>query len=107
MNRLVEFLKSEKLPVNLHQWGNSSIHRAKIFSPFAALRGYEEEIQSEGRDHLKGSRVELSEGEQEKLSEQLQKVTKGMRVAIRYGKVKIQLTFTSHSVKPLSFFLLL
>lgn len=61
-------------------------NRAKIFSPFAALRGYEEEIQSEGRDHLKGSRVELSEGEQEKLSEQLQKVTKGMRVAIRYFK---------------------
>lgn len=26
-------------------------NRAKIFSPFAALRGYEEEIQSEGRDH--------------------------------------------------------
>lgn len=28
-------------------------NRAKIFSPFAALRGYEDEIASEGRDHLK------------------------------------------------------
>lgn len=26
-------------------------NRAKIFSPFAALRGYEDEIASEGRDH--------------------------------------------------------
>lgn len=26
-------------------------NRAKIFSPFAALRGYEDEIRSEGRDH--------------------------------------------------------
>lgn len=59
-------------------------NRAKIFSPFAALRGYEEEIRSEGRDHLKGSRIELSNEEQGKLSEQLQKITKGMRVAIRY-----------------------
>ena len=27
-------------------------NRAKIFSPFAALRGYEDEIASEGRDHI-------------------------------------------------------
>ena len=33
-------------------------NRAKIFSPFAALRGYEDEIASEGRDHLKGNRIE-------------------------------------------------
>ena len=61
-------------------------NRAKIFSPFAALRGYEDEIRSEGRDHLKGSRIELADEEQGKLSEQLQKVTKGMRVIIRYFK---------------------
>lgn len=61
-------------------------NRAKIFSPFAALRGYEEEIRSEGRNHLKGNRIELSDEEQGKLSEQLQKVTKGIRVAIRYFK---------------------
>lgn len=29
-------------------------NRVKIFSPFAALRGYEDEIASEGKDHLKG-----------------------------------------------------
>ena len=31
-------------------------NRAKIFSPFAALRGYEDEIASEGKDHLKVQR---------------------------------------------------
>ena len=36
-------------------------NRAKIFSPFAALRGYADEIASEGRDHLKENRIELSE----------------------------------------------
>ena len=35
--------------------------RAEGINPFAALRGYEEEIRSEGRDHLKGSRIELPE----------------------------------------------
>ena len=41
-------------------------NRAKIFSPFAALRGYEDEIASEGKDHLKVQRVELSEEEKAK-----------------------------------------
>ena len=40
-------------------------NRAKIFSPFAALRGYEDEIASEGKDHLKVQRIELSEEEKE------------------------------------------
>ena len=60
--------------------------RIQILSPFAALRGYEDEIRAEGINHLKGSRIELSDEEQGKLSEQLQKVTKGMRVVIRYFK---------------------
>lgn len=61
-------------------------NRAKIFSPFAALRGYEDEIRSEGRDHLKGSRVDFSDEEKNRLSEQLQQVTKGMRISLRYFK---------------------
>lgn len=32
-------------------------NRAKIFSPFAALRGYEDEIATEGREHTKHSRL--------------------------------------------------
>ena len=46
-------------------------NRAKIFSPFAALRGYEDEITSEGRDHLKGNRIELSEEGKQALSQEL------------------------------------
>ncbi len=34
-------------------------NRAKIFSPFAALRGYEDEIASEEKGHLKVKRIEL------------------------------------------------
>ena len=39
----------------------SPARRAKIFSPFAALRGYEEEIEAEANDHLRIPRKELSE----------------------------------------------
>ena len=46
-------------------------NRAKIFSPFAALRGYEDEIASEGRDHLKGNRIELSEEGKEVLNQKI------------------------------------
>ena len=35
-------------------------NRAKIFSPFSALRGYEEEIAAEGEEHLKVTKIELS-----------------------------------------------
>lgn len=59
-------------------------NRAKIFSPFAALRGYEDEIRSETREHLKGSRIEVSDEEKEKISSQIQKLAKGTRVSIRY-----------------------
>lgn len=61
-------------------------NRAKIFSPFAALRGYEDEIRSEGRDHLKGSRVEFSDEEKNRLSEQLRQVVKGMRISLLHFK---------------------
>ncbi len=33
-------------------------NRAKIFSPFAALRGYEKEITEEGLEHLKITKIE-------------------------------------------------
>ena len=39
----------------------SRLNRAKIFSPFAALRGYEEEIAVEVQEHLKVAKIELSE----------------------------------------------
>ena len=59
-------------------------NRAKIFSPFAALRGYEDEIASEGKDHLKGKRVELSEEQKELLGNIISQLRKGQVVKVKY-----------------------
>ena len=59
-------------------------NRAKIFSPFAALRGYEDEIASEGRDHLKGHRIELSEEGKEALSQKISQLRKGQAITVKY-----------------------
>ena len=59
-------------------------NRAKIFSPFAALRGYEGEIASEGRDHLKGNRIELSEECKQALNQKISQLRKGQEITIKY-----------------------
>ena len=59
-------------------------NRAKIFSPFAALRGYEDEIASEGRDNLKGNRIELSEEGKEALNQKISQLRKGQEITIKY-----------------------
>lgn len=59
-------------------------NRAKIFSPFAALRGYEEEIAAEGQDHLRVAKIELSEEDQGTLSDKLLQVRKGMTITVRF-----------------------
>lgn len=59
-------------------------NRAKIFSPFAALRGYEDEIASEGREHTKAQRIELSDEGIERIGAKLMQLHKGAFVAIRY-----------------------
>lgn len=58
--------------------------RAKIFSPFAALRGYEEEIAEEGRKRTLVPKRLLSEEDIEMLSDLLLQVRKGMVVTVRY-----------------------
>lgn len=57
---------------------------AKIFSPFAALRGYDDEIASEGRDHLKGNRIELSEEGKQALNQKISQLRKGQSVKVQY-----------------------
>lgn len=57
-------------------------NRAKIFSPFSALRGYEEEIAAEGEEHLKIAKMELSEEDKGKLSDKLLQVKKDMEVTV-------------------------
>ena len=59
-------------------------NRAKIFSPFAALRGYEDEIASEGKDHLKSKRIELSEEQKEILGNKIGQLRKNQLVKIKY-----------------------
>lgn len=61
-----------------------SLSRAKIFSPFAALRGYEEEISDQDRVHELTERPEFSTEETNALSEKLAKLRKGMRIHIRF-----------------------
>ena len=51
---------------------------------FAALRGYEDEIASEGRDHLKGNRIELSEEGKEVLNQKISQLRKGQEIIIKY-----------------------
>ena len=59
-------------------------NRAKIFSPFAALRGYEQEIAREGWKMRRVERPIPSEEEIEKLSAKLAQVLKGMEVRVIY-----------------------
>lgn len=59
-------------------------NRAKIFSPFAALRGFDDEIFSEGASKLLVKKVELSDEEKNDLSDKLLQVKKGMKVVVRY-----------------------
>lgn len=59
-------------------------NRAKIFSPFAALRGYEDEIASEGKDHLKGKQIELSEEQKELLGNKIGQLRKNQLVNVKY-----------------------
>lgn len=58
-------------------------NRAKIFSPFAALRG-DDEISSEGASKLLVKKVELSDEEKNALSDKLLQVKKDMKVVVRY-----------------------
>lgn len=62
----------------------SITNRAKIFSPFAALRGFDDEIFNEGASKLLVKKVELSDEEKNTLSDKLLQVKKGMKVVVRY-----------------------
>ena len=59
-------------------------NRAKIFSPFAALRGFDDEISREGASKLLVKIVELSDEEKNTLSDKLLQVKRGMKVVVRY-----------------------
>ena len=70
-------------------------NRAKIFSPFAALRGFDDEISSEGASKLLVKKVELSDEEKDALSDKLLQV----KAAESTGKY-ISLTGTVVMIDP-------
>ena len=61
-------------------------NRAKIFSPFAALRGYDEQLAEEKQRSERVTKKILTEEEMSDLSDKLMQVTKGMVVTARYFK---------------------
>ena len=59
-------------------------NRAKIFSPFAALRGYEEEIADQNRVHELIEKEEISDEDKIALSDKLFQCKRGIVVTARY-----------------------
>ena len=61
-------------------------NRAKIFSPFAALRGYDEQLAAEKQRTERVPKRILTEEEMSALSDRLMQVTKGMTITVQYFK---------------------
>ena len=59
-------------------------NRAKIFSPFAALRGYDEQLAAEKQRTERVTKRILTEEEMSTLSDRLMQVTKGMTITVCY-----------------------
>ena len=59
-------------------------NRAKIFSPFAALRGYDEQLAAEKQRTERVTKRILTEEEMSTLSDRLMRVTKGMTITVCY-----------------------
>ncbi|MCD8364156.1 MAG: hypothetical protein LUC98_14595 [Lachnospiraceae bacterium] len=62
--------------------------RAKIFAPFAALRGHSDRLGEEAGKLLLTTRVELSDEEAEILSGKLAQIKNGMNVTVVYFKAE-------------------
>lgn len=61
-------------------------NRAKIFSPFAALRGYDEQLEEEKQRSERVHKKQLTEGEMDALSNKLRQVARGMTITVEYFK---------------------
>lgn len=60
------------------------VHRAKIFSPYDALRGFDEAIEHTEEEGNRVQKVLLSDTELSALSDQLSCLKKGMSVSVTY-----------------------
>lgn len=79
---IIKYKKRPELPDNHPPMSLSN--RAKIFAPFAALRGHSERLGVEVEKLLRVPKIELSEDEAEKLSDKLAKIEKGMDITVMH-----------------------
>ena len=70
-------------------------NRAKIFSPFAALRGYDDELAEEKQRSRRVPRRTLTEEAVQDLSDRLMQVTRGMEITVEYFRAD-----TAHPAVP-------
>ena len=62
-------------------------NRAKLFTPFSALRGFDIEILTKEQDRLLGSRVMLGSDQQELIRRRLNDLLSGQRVTVTYFRM--------------------
>ena len=82
--KYADILQMERLEPSAKHPRMSPGSRAKIFSPFAALRGFDDELAEEGAQTLRVPKAELSEEEKSALSARLAGLCRGMTVTVRY-----------------------
>ena len=62
-------------------------NRAKLFTPFSALRGFDIEILTKEQDRLRVSRVMLGSDQQELIRRRLNDLLSGQRVTVTYFRM--------------------
>lgn len=60
----------------------SEADRAKIFSPFAALKGYEEAVKD--KEKIRVNKIELSDEEKARINQKLCRLKKGQLITVDY-----------------------
>lgn len=79
-----DIIKADRPPVPDGHPRMSIQNRAKIFSPFSALRGFDDKISDENGKNLLIDRPELSDDDKEVLSKKLASISKGSQVTVTF-----------------------
>lgn len=79
-----DIIHAQRPPVPEGHPRMSILNRAKIFSPFAALRGYDEKINEQDEKSLWTARVELAEEVQENIGRRLSNLQKNSQIAVTH-----------------------
>lgn len=85
MSDYSDIIKNQKRPELPDNHPPMSLsNRAKIFAPFAALRGHSERLGEEVKKIMRVHKIELSEDEASVLSDKLAKIKKGMDITMMH-----------------------